>query len=250
MTFHGAPCWSELTTADSAASQAFYGRILGWTFRDAGMEGFTYILASAADKLVAGLWQPGELMPHFWMVYFAVTDCDGTCARLTGLGGKVFTEPADIPGTGRFAVVTDPQGATFGILQPLDGQAGHAFDQSKQGHGNWVELNSSDPVAGLGFYTALFGWTASNAVPMGEMGDYQIFAHQGQDIGGMMQVQSPGVPPYWLPYFGVASIRAAMTTITETGGTVLHGPQEVPGGAFICMGQDPQGVHFALVGGA
>ena len=33
------------------------------------------------------------------------------------------------------------------------------------------------------------------------------------------------------------------------GGTLTHGPAEVPGGAFICMGQDPLGAHFALVGG-
>ena len=250
MTFHGAPCWFELTTADSAAAQGFYGAVLGWTYRDAGMEDFPYILASAGDDMIAGFWQPDEPMPHFWMVYFAVTDCDGTCARLKELGGKVFKEPADIPGTGRFAVVTDPQGAAFGILQPQDGQSGHAFDQAKPGHGNWVELSSTEPLAGLAFYAKLFGWTGSRAMPMGEMGDYQIFAHQGQDIGGMMRVQLPGVPSHWLPYFGAPSIKAAMAAVTGAGGTVLHGPQEVPGGAFICVGQDPQGVHFALVGGA
>ena len=41
---------------------------------------------------------------------------------------------------------------------------------------------------------------------------------------------------------------AAMARISDAGGTVMHGPQEVPGGAFIAVARDPQGAHFAIVG--
>ncbi|HRM76099.1 MAG TPA: VOC family protein, partial [Paracoccus sp. (in: a-proteobacteria)] len=94
---------------------------------------------------------------------------------------------------------------------------------------------------------ALFGWTKSMAVEMGEMGLYQVFAWQGADIGGMMGL---GNAPQscWLPYFGVNGVDAAITRIGDAGGTVLHGPVEVPGPAFIAMARDPQGAHFAVVG--
>ena len=126
---------------------------------------------------------------------------------------RIYREPADIPGTGRFAVVADPQGAAFGILQPepMPGQegAGGAFDQQKAGHGNWNELMTSDPEAGFGFYSDLFGWKKGQAVDMGGMGTYQVFSHDGTDVGGMMGLGNSPVPA-WLPYFGANGIEAAI----------------------------------------
>lgn len=253
---HGTPCWYELATSEGAlgAAEAFYGKILGWSFQDAGMEGFEYHLASSGGDMVAGLMvMPADVgpMPPFWMIYFAVDDADKAAAAITAAGGRVHREPADIPGTGRFAVVGDPQGAGFGILQPtpMPGKegAGGAFDQRKEGHGNWNELMTSDPEAGFGFYSDLFGWQKSQAVAMGEMGTYQVFSHDGADIGGIMGLGNSPVPA-WLPYFGTNGVDAAISRITEAGGKLIHGPVEVPGGAFIAVAQDPQGAHFAVVG--
>lgn len=54
----------------------------------------------------------------------------------------------------------------------------------------------------------------------------------------------------WLYYFGVPSIDEAVTRITDNGGSIMHGPSEVPGGALIVQAADPQGALFALVGPA
>lgn len=248
---HGAPCWYELSTGDAAASQGFYGPLLGWTFQDAGMPDFSYALAVSDGDMVAGLMEPDSPMPEFWLVYFAVDDCDAAATRVKSLGGAIHRGPEDIPGTGRFAIAADPQGAAFGLLQPLPGGAGGAFDQKKAGHGNWHELHSTDPEAGLAFYGALLGWMPGTAMPMGEMGNYQLFTHAGTDIGGMMRLMGPPeVPPHWLPYFGVPGVTAAKAAVEASGGKVLHGPVEVPGGAFIVMAQDPRGAGFAVVGPA
>ena len=251
----GTPCWYELSTAKGSlgAAEAFYGDVLGWTVRDAGMEGFDYHLASADGELVAGLMEtPPDVggMPPFWMIYFAVDDADKAAADIKAGGGRVHREPADIPGTGRFAVVGDPQGAGFGILQPEPmegGGAGNAFDQAKPGHGNWNELMSTDPVGALRFYSGLLGWEKSGSVDMGEMGTYQLFSHDGTDIGGMMGLGNSPVPA-WLPYFGVEGVTAAIGRIEAGGGRLAHGPMEVPGGAFIAVAQDLQGAWFAVAG--
>ena len=125
--------------------------------------------------------------------------------------------------------------------------AGNAFDQKKAGHGNWNELMTTDPEAGFRFYSGLFGWQKSQAVDMGEMGTYQVFSHDGTDIGGMMGLGNSPVPA-WLPYFGTNGVEAAIGRIEAAGGKVAHGPMEVPGGAFIAVAQDPQGAWFAVVG--
>lgn len=250
MDAHGSPCWYELATPDAAAAQGFYGPVLGWGFKDAGMPGFSYLLATRDGAMVAGLMQPDTPMPCFWLVYFAVRDCDAAAKRATALGGSLHRPPEDIPGTGRFAIVADPQDAVFGILQPLPGQQGSAFDQSKEGHGNWHELQTPDPTAALAFYTDLLGWTPGQPMDMGEMGTYQLLRHGDTDIGGLMRPPQPGIPPNWTPFFGVNGTNAAIARIKAAGGDILFGPQEVPGPAFIAYGRDPQGAVFAVVGPA
>lgn len=250
MSFHGTPCWFELSSGDPAQSGSFYAGLLGWDLGEAQMEGFSYGLASRDGVMVAGLMQPDQPGPDGWLIYFAVDDCDASAAQVTALGGQVLMPPADIPGTGRFSVVTDPQGVRFGLLQPLDDGPGGAFDQQKEGHGNWNELATSDPQAALAFYTALLGWSPSARYDMPDLGAYQLLHHQGSDIGGIMPLPHPGARPAWLPYFGVNSITSAMEKVTGGGGRIVFGPSEVPGGALICNCEDPRGANFALVGPA
>jgi len=249
MTHLGTPCWYELVTTDLDGAQGFYSGLLGWTFGSAGMPDFDYRLASIGGSMVAGLMLPmAPNMPNFWMVYVAVDDGDATIAAIRAAGGSVHKDLAEIPGTGRFAIAADPQGAVFGILEPLPGGSGGAFDQKKSGHGNWHELMTSDPKGAMAFYGRVFGWTAARSMDMGEMGSYDIFAHQGADIGGMMRLM-PGMPrPFWLPYFGTEGIDAAVARIKAAGGRLLNGPQEVPGGAWIIQVLDPQGAMVAFVG--
>lgn len=257
MTYQGNPCWYELNTPDLAAAGAFYGQVFGWQVVDSGMEGFDYRLARAGDAMVAGMTGQADGPPR-WLIYFAVDDCDRVAEAVRATGGAIRQPPADIPGTGRYAVVADPQGAEFGLLQPdmsrmsaediARAETTGAFDQDRPGHGQWNELMSTDPAAGFAFYSGLFGWTRGEAMPMGEMGDYQLFRRKGRDIGAMMGLgEAPG--PLWLPYFGAARPMAELAgVIAAAGGTIRHGPVEVPGPAWILVACDPQGAAFAAVG--
>lgn len=262
MSYQGNPCWYELGTTDLDGAGDFYGRILDWQVTDSGMEGFDYRLAQASNGLVAGMmstaFQAGNPPPN-WLIYFAVDDCDKSAAEIGTAGGSVRREPADIPGTGRFAIVSDPQGAVFGLLQPdmsrmspedrTKAEAGEgAFDQRKAGHGHWNELMSSDPQAGFAFYSKLFGWTKGQAMDMGDMGTYQLFRHRDIDIGAMMGLGNAAVPA-WLPYFGTGRpVTETAEAIRAEGGKIHHGPVEVPGPMYIAVAQDPQGAWFAVVG--
>jgi predicted enzyme related to lactoylglutathione lyase len=50
------------------------------------------------------------------MVYFSVADCDATCGLAEKIGGRVSSPPTDTP-PGRYAVLSDPQGAFFSVIQ-------------------------------------------------------------------------------------------------------------------------------------
>ena len=80
-----------------------------------------YWLFNANDKDRGGLMAMPETVPApvppSWTLYFVVGDCDGSVKRAQSMGGKVVVPAMDVPNTGRFAVLSDPQGGVFGVLQ-------------------------------------------------------------------------------------------------------------------------------------
>jgi predicted enzyme related to lactoylglutathione lyase len=114
----GSLCWNELATRDPAAARPFYAAVFGW---DSKGEDREYVEWQLGGKSIAGMIEmnskgiPEDVPPH-WLAYFAVADCDATSARGQELGGTTRKPPTDIPGTGRFAVLGDPQGGVFGVL--------------------------------------------------------------------------------------------------------------------------------------
>ena len=123
-------------------------------------------------------------------------------------------------------------------------------DQVEQqpGHGCWHEYHGTDWETAFDFYAGLFGWTKAEAMDMGPEGTYQLYGMQDGMLGGMMNAPAHSPHRGWLYYFGVPNLDRAMAAVTANGGTVLFGPQEVPGGASILQCLDDQGALFALIG--
>jgi predicted enzyme related to lactoylglutathione lyase len=117
----GTFCWNELITTDPEASKPFYKAVFGWDAVDQGPAGPApaYTEWKLGDRSVGGMMaktdeMPAE-MPPSWGVYFAVADTDDAVAKVQKLGGAVFMGPIDIE-PGRFAVVSDDQGAVFNVI--------------------------------------------------------------------------------------------------------------------------------------
>jgi predicted enzyme related to lactoylglutathione lyase len=114
-------CWNELATTDTTKAGDFYAGLFGWGKKVQEMgPGFSYTSFMNGDRPAGGMYKPtpemGEIPPN-WLVYFAVDDTDAKFKKATELGANAIVPPADIPGTGRFAVLQDPQGAAFGIIK-------------------------------------------------------------------------------------------------------------------------------------
>jgi uncharacterized protein len=236
--------WHELLTTDTAAAAAFYQRIVPWRTGQSNMPGYSIFMSGPSQ--VAGLMAlPAEAgnAPAHWLMYVGTADVDATCAQAQSLGARVCKSPADIPNVGRFAVLADPQGATFAVFTPGSGAppAVPAF-----GGFSWHELATTDVAAALRFYGELFGWDKGVGHDMGAMGVYQLFDHGGTTVGGMCNTQGPSTPPSWLSYVHVADSSRAVGAVKSSGGRLLHGPVEVPGGSWIALFMDPQGGAFAV----
>ena len=113
----GTLTWNELITTDPSAA-SFYRQVLGLTTSTMDMGSGEYTLFEAGGKQVGGTTSPPMPgVPNHWHVYFAVADTAAATARAAELGGAVVVEPFDTP-AGRIALLTDPQGAAFSVVQP------------------------------------------------------------------------------------------------------------------------------------
>ena len=115
-------CWNELSTTDSDKAGEFYTRLFGW-----GTDVLTFgpmkytIFKNDGPRGAGGMSvitpEMGAIPPH-WRVFFAVEDCDAMTQKAIDLGATSIVPPTDIPNTGRFSIIADPQGAVFAFIKP------------------------------------------------------------------------------------------------------------------------------------
>jgi predicted enzyme related to lactoylglutathione lyase len=173
---HGQFCWYELSTPDVEASKKFYARFTGW-----GTQAFdaNYNMFTTGGVPIAGIFKLNDQMrsngvPPNWMAYVESDNVDDTVAKAKSLGAKVVAPAADIPGTGRYAVLQDPQGATFGVYRSSR-QSGGWDGKNVVGRFSWHELMTTDYQKAFDFYSSLFGWNRTSAMDMGGGNMYQMY---------------------------------------------------------------------------
>ena len=251
--------WYELMTPDPEGAKAFYDSVIGWNIGEEGPPEYKgYRMIGRSDGKFAGGVMPltDEMQQHgarpIWLGYVHVPDVDEKLAAIEAAGGRALMPATDIPNVGRIAMVADPQGAAFYIMKPIppanDPNAkSDVFSPNEPGRCAWNELATSDQKAALDFYTSQFGWTKGDSMPMGDMGEYQFIMQDDVMLGAIMTT-SPENPVRWRYYFRVANVDDAKAAAERGGGTILHGPVEIPGGDRVLIGKDPQGAEFAVVG--
>lgn len=253
MAAKGQNVWFDLMTTDMDAAKAFYTDVIGWKTQQWGEAdpNMPYTMWVAGGEPLGGVMPLPEdarkmgAPPH-WVAYTVVDDVDATAAKAEKLGARIYAPPMDIPTVGRFAMLGDPQGATFAIFKPA-GPASAPPDAS--GQFSWAELNTTDYEAAWKFYSELFGWKHRSSMDMGpDGGTYFMFDDaEKKTKGGMSNMaKQMNVPAHWLHYVTVDDIDATVERIKAKGGKVLNGPMEIPGDDRIAQCQDPQGGMFAI----
>jgi hypothetical protein len=116
----GSFTWNELMTTDTKKAGDFYSSVFGWRLDKQNFGPIEYTMLINGDRPNGGMLQITPDMgniPSNWLVYFAVDDCDAKVQKATELGAKICKPADDIPGVGRFAILTDPQGAGFALIK-------------------------------------------------------------------------------------------------------------------------------------
>jgi predicted enzyme related to lactoylglutathione lyase len=185
-------------------------------------------------------------VPPNWLASIAVPDVDEAADRAKERGASVQVGPLDIPTVGRYAVLTDPQGAAFALFSAEEHWPG-SDAPAEIGAMSWHELATSDWSSAWDFYRETFGWEDATAMDMGpDLGMYQMFGRNGLPVGGIYNRPADQGPPAWLHYTRVEDTDRAAERVKQLGGQVVTEPMDVPGGDRVAVCADPQGALFAV----
>lgn len=114
---------ADLNTHDGEAADGFFGRLFNYSVHQVGdsrgVDYAAWVLEQqpVLYRYVMGPEYPADTLPH-WMVYFEVDPArgtDATAGHALMLGGRIVVDPYDTP-WGRIAIIADPCGAVFSIV--------------------------------------------------------------------------------------------------------------------------------------
>jgi predicted enzyme related to lactoylglutathione lyase len=113
-------CHIELNTNDAEGAKKFYLGLFDWDSEDWPMpQGGTYTIIKPGKGPMGGIMKSPVEHPPMWAVYIAVEDADAAAKKAVKLGGKVIMGKTPVPNMGFFALLQDPQGATFAVWEPI-----------------------------------------------------------------------------------------------------------------------------------
>lgn len=246
----GGPCWVTLLSRELSASQAFYGNVLGWTYRAAGL-GDDFCVALSDGMAVAGI---GALASSLqvavsWTPYFAVADVDEAAARIRERGATVAVGPLAFH-TGRAALAMDPDGAAFGIWE------GAVRSDWSVGRGSapaWLELRTRDTADAARFYGQVLGWapeTDGGFTLAHEEDDHAVLRQEEHVVarirsGAVQATADPQARPRWHVYFRVPEVAASVEAAVKGGGRLIE-PAEPGSSLREATLRDPDGALFTV----
>jgi predicted enzyme related to lactoylglutathione lyase len=227
----GVPCWVDAQLPDVEAGKRFYGELFGWDFEEAYGGS---VWARKEGRPVAALARKADgRLPTVWTVYFATPDVEALADRVWAAGGQVVTAPVPVGDLGMFALVTDTEGAVFGLWEP---GAHPGFGRRHEpGTFAWAELYARDTEAANTFYGDLFH-------------DALFGPDARPDFGraAVSEVFPAEMPPHFLVHFAVADCEAVLGTVSRLGGRIQAPPFETSYGK-VAVVTDNQGASFAVL---
>jgi len=259
-TLPGKVVWHDLITDAPEASQRFYRELFGWEFESVGvnlgsLNAIDYTLIRHNGRLIGGMVNQAQLQTRQdisqWISLISVANVDVASAVVEASGGRVLTPPVNLAERGRLAVVADPQGALFSLLQtdsrdPLDDS------EAEVGGFLWDELWTGDISAAADFYKQLAGYAEEDSVEQADASinsHYRLLRSQGKPRVGIMKMPVKDINPIWVNYLRVAdaaALDAIVARVEGLGGAILLDPEDREIGGRVALIAGPSGAGIAL----
>ena len=114
--------YAELHTQNPDAAKTFYRQLFDWRITDSETPPGVYTEIDPGEGFPGGMKKAASAaVPSHWLPYVRVGDVSAATERAKQLGAQPIRELFEIPGEGRFSILTDPTGAPFGLWQTVKG---------------------------------------------------------------------------------------------------------------------------------
>jgi uncharacterized protein len=246
---HGTFSWADCASTDAEKAKRFYKVLMGWDSEELPMGGgefYTRFMVNGEKVGALSQMQPdmqAQGVPSHWTNYVTVDNVDTLESKVTELGGKVLAPPFDVFDAGRMMVIQDPTGGSLALWQAKTDIG--ATLVNTVGAMMWNELMTSDMPKAMAFYKDLLGWEFEQD---GDR-DYYMIKNNGRMNGGILPMREDmgNAPAFWMVYYNVADLDAAVKKVAELGG-VVHVPKlEVPGIGHLAVIADPAGAVITIM---
>jgi predicted enzyme related to lactoylglutathione lyase len=227
--------WHELFTTDVDAATRFYAELLDAEIETQTVGDLEYPMLKKGDGNHCGfVHNPSDgQIPSLWYPYVHADDVDASTAKAQELGAQLIHGPQDVGDILRFAVLGDPQHATFGLLT--------GESEGPKGVFAWDELHATDVDAAATFYGDLAGWTTAEF-----MEGYRIFNAGETGVGGLMKERGGSPAAYWMTYLDVEEIDGMAARAMELGAGVILPTESMETIGRYAVLTDPTGAAFGL----
>lgn len=245
--------WRDLLTNTPDETRRFYGELFGWEFEKPGIDigiggAGTYTLIRHKGRLIGGIVDTVALGKSDnisqWVTTMAVTDIEAAVDRVVSAGGIVMSPPESIGSRGRMALVEDPTGALFAMLQTSEGDP----PDHEPDHNGWLwdELWTNDVGKATDFYREVVGFQHTDHDIDDSDNDYRVLKMNDTPRAGVLPNPFEGERPVWVNYLRVEDPSAITARVESLGGKILVESQERPIGGEVAFIAGPSGAGVAL----
>ncbi len=190
-------------------------------------------------------------LPLQWMPHIQVADIAASAERAVGRGGRELMHHKDGLGQSQWAVLSDPNGAAFGIIPEVASEVIPTLDS---GCITWLDLTVGDAAHTRDFYQEVVGWSAEDVQmedAAGKYADYALCTPDGTAVAGVCHARglNRDLPPVWLICLPVGDLGESLARAREEGGEVVDERRDSAGDFTYAVVRDPVGACLALVPG-
>jgi predicted enzyme related to lactoylglutathione lyase len=108
-------CWNELATSDVERAKRFFTELFGWSYETDDRGHTTIINAGHRAGGIREQNQHERSAEPNWLPYFTVANIEHAVGTAEQAYGRQLAPTIEV-NSGRLAVITDPQGAAFGVF--------------------------------------------------------------------------------------------------------------------------------------
>lgn len=106
----------QYISADPERAAAFYRDVFDWRVDNANALGYRQV-AAADGGIGGGFWPAPPQAPSFVQLFIGTPDVAAAVERALAAGASVIVPPSVLPDGDVMAVLRDPLGVSFGLMQ-------------------------------------------------------------------------------------------------------------------------------------